>query len=140
LILLGGLAMFAATNVDGLLLTAALLSDRSFRARDVIAGTYGGIGALYAVSAAGSLIRSSCLCGSSHCSDWYRLPSQLKNATWRKPVRCAMAGYLAWPGSTSPWVQTVVNHPSVGAPVRRYGPRLVPYVLIALGVWILSGF
>jgi cadmium resistance protein CadD (predicted permease) len=34
----------------------------------------------------------------------------------------------------------LVIHPSIGAPVRRYAPRLVPFVLVGLGLWILSGF
>jgi cadmium resistance protein CadD (predicted permease) len=33
----------------------------------------------------------------------------------------------------------LVHHPAAGAPLRRYGPRLVPWVLIGLGVWILLG-
>jgi len=35
--------------------------------------------------------------------------------------------------------QRLVAHPALGAPVRRWGPRLVPWVLIALGLWILRG-
>jgi cadmium resistance protein CadD (predicted permease) len=31
----------------------------------------------------------------------------------------------------------LVRHPAAGAPVRRYGPRAVPWVLIAIGFWIL---
>lgn len=31
----------------------------------------------------------------------------------------------------------LVNHPSLGAPIRRYGHRLVPFVLIGLGLMIL---
>jgi cadmium resistance protein CadD (predicted permease) len=34
----------------------------------------------------------------------------------------------------------LVHHPAAGAPLRRYGPGLVPWVLVALGVWILFGF
>jgi cadmium resistance protein CadD (predicted permease) len=33
----------------------------------------------------------------------------------------------------------LVHHPAAGAPLRRWGPRLVPWVLIALGLWILAG-
>jgi cadmium resistance protein CadD (predicted permease) len=39
---------------------------------------------------------------------------------------CAAAGWL-------------VRHPAAGAPLRRWGPRLVPWVLVALGLWILAG-
>jgi cadmium resistance protein CadD (predicted permease) len=31
----------------------------------------------------------------------------------------------------------LVNHRTIGAPIRRYGGRIVPFVLIALGFWIL---
>ena len=31
----------------------------------------------------------------------------------------------------------LVHHPAAGAPLRRWGPRAVPWVLIALGLWIL---
>ncbi|MGA3204285.1 MAG: cadmium resistance transporter [Bryobacteraceae bacterium] len=31
----------------------------------------------------------------------------------------------------------LVNHRMIGAPIRRYGGRVVPFVLIALGFWIL---
>lgn len=33
----------------------------------------------------------------------------------------------------------LVLHPAAGAPLRRWGPRLVPGVLVALGFWILAG-
>ena len=32
----------------------------------------------------------------------------------------------------------LVRHPVAGAPLRRWGPPLVPWVLIALGAWILA--
>jgi cadmium resistance protein CadD (predicted permease) len=36
------------------------------------------------------------------------------------------------------WVaQTLINHPRLGAPIRRYSRPASPYVLIALGVYIL---
>lgn len=42
---------------------------------------------------------------------------------------------------TALWVWTarwLVSHPKAGAPLRRYGPRVVPYVLIALGIFIMA--
>jgi cadmium resistance protein CadD (predicted permease) len=33
----------------------------------------------------------------------------------------------------------LVHHPTVATPLRLWGPRLVPWVLVALGVWILAG-
>jgi len=31
----------------------------------------------------------------------------------------------------------LVRHPAAGAPLRRWGPRAVPWVLIGVGLWIL---
>ena len=33
----------------------------------------------------------------------------------------------------------LVHHPAAGAPLRRWGPRLVPWVLVGLGLWLLAG-
>lgn len=41
---------------------------------------------------------------------------------------------------TAVWVAAahwLVHHQALGAPIRRYGHRVLPFVLIALGVWIL---
>ena len=32
---------------------------------------------------------------------------------------------------------SLVRHPSLGAPLRRWGPRATPWALIAIGVWIM---
>lgn len=180
MILLAGVAMFAATNIDNLFLTAALLSDRSFRARDVVLGTYAGIGALYAISAAGSLVSLVVPPAVIAFLGVVPIAIGLKQLWKREAAQTAavgQGGILAvaalniamgadnigvytpvFAASTAEAVafygglfavliglwcyaaHRLVNHPSIGAPVRRYGPRLVPYVLIALGLWILSGF
>jgi cadmium resistance protein CadD (predicted permease) len=31
----------------------------------------------------------------------------------------------------------LVHHAAAGAPLRRWGPRAVPYVLVGIGLWIL---
>lgn len=31
----------------------------------------------------------------------------------------------------------LVRHPAAGAPLRRWGPAAVPYVLVGIGLWIL---
>jgi len=31
----------------------------------------------------------------------------------------------------------LVHHPSAGTPLRRWGPRAVPWILIGIGLWIL---
>ena len=48
-------------------------------------------------------------------------------------VFAALTGALCW------MAQRLVTHPALGAPLRRWGPRLVPWVLVALGAWILAG-
>jgi cadmium resistance protein CadD (predicted permease) len=40
---------------------------------------------------------------------------------------------LAWVGAAF-WL---TRHRTLGAPIRRYGGRVTPFVLIALGAWIL---
>ncbi|MBM7050392.1 MULTISPECIES: cadmium resistance transporter [Rhizobium] len=39
----------------------------------------------------------------------------------------------AWLGAA----HSLVNHPTLGAPIRRHGHRIVPFILIALGILIL---
>jgi cadmium resistance protein CadD (predicted permease) len=46
-------------------------------------------------------------------------------------VFAILTGALCWVAGR------LVTHPALVTPVRRYGPRLVPWVLIALGTWIL---
>jgi len=177
---LAGAAAFAATNLDGLFLIAALLSDRSFRVRDVVLGTYAGIGALYGVSAVASLVSlvvpasTIALLGLVPLAIgvkqlWQGAPESGENLPARHGV-LAVAGinvafggdnvavytpvFAASPGEaialygvvfavlTGLWcyaAHRLVNHPSLGAALRRYGPRVVPWVLIALGAWILLG-
>ena len=31
----------------------------------------------------------------------------------------------------------LVSHRTLGAPIRRYGHRLVPFVLVALGIYVM---
>jgi cadmium resistance protein CadD (predicted permease) len=40
---------------------------------------------------------------------------------------------LVWVGAAF-WL---TRHPTLGAPIRRHGQRVVPFVLVALGFWIL---
>ena len=175
-----GAAVFAATNVDGLFITAALLSSPATRARDVVAGTYAGIAALYAASAAASLVAlvippgAIALLGLVPLAIGVRLMLPRKGAAEEKlpyaqgvlavaginiasggdnvgvyaPLFAASPGYaIAFYGVVFAVLTGVlcyaahrlVSHPALAAPVRRYGPRLVPWVLIALGVWILAG-
>jgi cadmium resistance protein CadD (predicted permease) len=51
-----GVAVFAATNVDDLLVLVAFLADPAYRTRHVVVGQVAGIGLLVAVSAACALL------------------------------------------------------------------------------------
>ena len=49
-------------------------------------------------------------------------------------IGCTFAVLTAvWLGAA----HSLVNHPKLGAPIRRHGHRVVPFVLIALGILIL---
>jgi cadmium resistance protein CadD (predicted permease) len=176
---LAGLAVFAATNVDGLFLTAALLSSPATRLRHVVAGTYAGIGLLYGVSALGSLVALVIPEGAIALLGLVPMAIGLKQLlAGESPQQTAppahgvlaVAGINIAAGGDNVGVYTplfaassgpaitlygavfavltallcwtahrLVTHPALGAPVRRWGPRLVPWILIALGVWILAG-
>ena len=168
-----------ATNIDGLFLTAALLSNAAGPARAVVAGTFLGIGALYAVSAAASLVSLVVPAGAIALLGLLPLGIGLKqlvgagNATEEAaPAAHGVLGVaginIAFGGDNigvyTPlfasggieaiavyggvfalltallcWLaHRLVIHPALGAPVRRYAPRLVPWVLIVLGLWILA--
>jgi cadmium resistance protein CadD (predicted permease) len=173
-------AAFAATNVDGLLLAAALFADSRYRARDVVLGTFAGIGALYAVSVGASLVAlvipeayiallglvplgigvKQLLVRSEEPAE--AAPAR-HGALGVAGINIAMGGdnigvytplFAAAPAQAIALYGAVfvlltaalcygalklVSHPAAGAPIRRYARRVMPYVLIALGVWILAG-
>lgn len=54
-----GIVLFAVTNVDDIFVLLGFFSDRRFTTRQIVAGQYGGIGALTAVSVIGSLISAT---------------------------------------------------------------------------------
>jgi len=173
-------AAFAATNVDGLLLAAALFADPRYRARDVALGTFLGIGALFTASIAASLV--ALVIPAGYVALLGLIPLALgvkqlfeKTADSAGPsggrqgvlgvagVNIAMGGdnigvytpvFAAGSGADiavygavftvltfllcyAAW--RLVGHPAWGAPIRRYGRRIMPFVLIALGLWILRG-
>jgi len=172
-------AAFAATNVDGLLLAAALFADSRYRARDVVLGTFAGVGALYAASVAASLV--ALVIAEAYIAllglvplgigvkqlleraEDSALPRGRTGVLGVAGINIAMGGdnigvytplFAAAPGQAIAVYGAVfalltavlcyaalelVSHPTAGAPIRRYGRRVMPYVLIALGVWILAG-
>ena len=48
--------LFASTNIDDLVVLIGFFADRRVRTRDIVAGQYAGLTALFLVSAAGSLL------------------------------------------------------------------------------------
>ena len=48
--------LFASTNIDDLVVLIGFFADCRFRARDIVAGQFAGVAALFLVSAAGSLL------------------------------------------------------------------------------------
>jgi cadmium resistance protein CadD (predicted permease) len=144
----------------------------------VVAGTYLGIGALYAVSVAAALAAAAipagyiALLGLVPLALGLRLLFTKKGRDAPPPAAhgvLAVAGINVAAGGDNIGVYTplfattteaiavygavfalltgalcwaahrLVAHPALGAPVRRWGPRLVPWVLVALGLWILAG-
>lgn len=57
----------------------------------------------------------------------------------RSALDVALIG-LVFAAMTFVWVGAafwLTRHPTLGAPIRRHGHRVVPFVLVALGFWIL---
>ena len=50
------IVLFASTNVDDIFVLVGFFADPKYRPRDIVSGQYAGIGALFAVSLAGSLL------------------------------------------------------------------------------------
>lgn len=55
------------------------------------------------------------------------------------PSAVALMG-VTFAAMTALWcwaARWLVRHPAAGAPLRRHGPRAVPWVLMGIGLWIL---
>jgi cadmium resistance protein CadD (predicted permease) len=50
------ITLFASTNIDDLVVLIGFFADRRFRTRDIVAGQFAGVAALFLVSATGSLL------------------------------------------------------------------------------------
>jgi cadmium resistance protein CadD (predicted permease) len=145
----------------------------------VVAGTYLGIGALYALSVVAALFAAAIPSGYipllglvplglglkqvfSSAKDETPLPAgqgalavaginiaaggdnigvytPLFAATSGEAIALYGAVFAVLTGALCWTAQRLVTHPALGAPLRRWGPRLVPWVLVVLGVWILAG-
>ncbi len=177
--------VFASTNVDDILLLAALFSDPSFKPRQVIAGQFIGITALVALSMVGAWLTFAVppgwigllglapfVLGVGGLWKLYR-PSKKEDSdetpavTPRSRVlavasvtfanggdnlgvyiplfsraRRLIPAYVAvFAVMTAVWCVAgyyLVKNPLVGDRIGRYGRIALPFVLIGLGLWILS--
>ena len=189
-----GVAVFAATNVDDILLLSAFFSDPHLRIRSIVAGQFLGIGALVAASVGAALtalaipegwtallglvplglglhrLRAVRLTVTSTEADAQQIRAAENAATWGASSQVlAVAGVTVANGGdnlgayiplfasargaipvyaivfalmTTLWCAIgylLVNNRLVATHLRRYGHVLLPYVLIALGLYILSG-
>jgi len=58
-------------------------------------------------------------------------------------LRIALVIAAVFAAMTGVWClvsYSLVRHPKLGATIRRFGPRLLPWALIVIGRYILSGF
>ena len=152
-----GIILFATTNIDDVRLLSAFFADRNLRTHAIVVGQFAGIGALTGANIAAALLALAIPAG------WIALlglaPLALGVAV--ALVTVANGGdnlgvyipVFSREPSSIPVVVTVfalmtavwclaghwfVNHPVLGARVRQYGHLALPFVLIGLGVHILS--
>lgn len=176
------IVVFVATNIDDIFILLGMLCDPRLRLRHVVVGQYLGLGALYAVSIAASLVSlvlapayvgllglAPIMIGLKQLYDLGKpdddAPESGRSAAGvlsvaaitianggdnigiytplfatRSWMEIAIIG-AAFALMTALWIAAAhwfISHPTLGAPIRKYGPRLVPFVLIGLGVLIMT--
>lgn len=177
------IALFASTNVDDLFVLLGFFSDPRYRPFQIVIGQYVGIGLLFGLSVAASLISLIVapayvgLLGlapiaiglkklwdirsrgeSEEPADDGRSGSNIFAVAAvttanggdnisiytplfaiRQATEVALIG-VVFAVMTAVWLTVaykLTTHPDLGAPIRRYGHRIVPFVLIGLGILIL---
>ncbi|MFM8577612.1 MAG: hypothetical protein ACKOCN_02240 [Planctomycetaceae bacterium] len=132
-----GIVLFVTTNIDDVFLTMAFFADPGLRPRAIVAGKYAGIVALVAASAAAAV------CAIAVSADWIALMGiaplglgihRLLTAWWARARPSASNDDAAVDRGGSFLAQVA----SVAATMRRLSGVLLPWVLIALGLWILK--
>jgi cadmium resistance protein CadD (predicted permease) len=186
-VLILGVTLFVATNIDDLFVLLGFFADPAFAARQVVIGQSLGIGALVAASVAASLVALAIphawigllglvpvAIGCRKSFDLWRGRERSEEELQRHPSRgthgqaFAVAAVTIANGGDNIAVYTplfavhsgidtaviasvfaamtiawcaiahwMVHHRTIGAPIRRNGHRLLPFVLIGLGAWIL---
>jgi cadmium resistance protein CadD (predicted permease) len=183
------IVIFASTNIDDVFVLLGFFADPQFSVRDVVAGQYIGLAALFMASLVAALISlaippayigilgwAPIAIGTKRLFDLWRghekNEEELKrhpsigtygrtfavatvtianggdNIGVYTPVFATCAGYqlpiiaIVFAAMTALWclfAHWLVKHPSLGAPLRQHGHRIVPFILIALGARILLG-
>jgi cadmium resistance transport/sequestration family protein len=182
-----GIMLFAATDVDDLVILIAFFADPRFRAREVIVGQYLGIGALILVSIAAALIAlvvplayvgflgliPIIIAVADLVDSWRGDDERGEDAQplaadhGRSKVFAVAAVTIANGGDnigvyvplfavssaaqvavivavfllmTALWcalAHWLVHHRTIGIHMRRYGHRVLPFVLIAVGLFVM---
>lgn len=175
---------YSSTNIDDIFILLAFFTDSKFKPRQIITGQYLGIGALFLISALGSLVSlvlapeyvgllgiAPILIGLKKLYDLIRgeeeseeyLESHGSNGrilavaavtmanggdnigiytplfATRSAVEIVVIG-IVFVLMTALWLllaHWLVSHRTIGAPIRRYGYKVVPFVLVALGIIIM---
>jgi cadmium resistance protein CadD (predicted permease) len=178
-----GVTLFVATNLDDIFILLVFFADPRFRARNILVGTYLGLGALVLISAVAALIAlvippfyvkllglipialgikslisrddddeetARSAQSSSHSQAWVVAAVTIANGGDNigvyVPVFAIQSRYemvvivAVFAVMTAMWcamAHGLVHHPNLGAPIRRYGHRVLPFVLIGVGVWVM---
>jgi cadmium resistance protein CadD (predicted permease) len=189
-----GVFVFAATNIDDILLLALFFADRTIRPAAVVAGQFIGIGVLTAVSGGAALLALAVppgwigllglvplFLGVRGIYALWRSPQQFESgdsadllsepksvargvhAQWISVALVTVANggdnlgaYIPLFSRHFPWIPLyaavftamtflwcaagywLVKHPLVGKRIGQYGHIALPFVLVALGLLILS--
>jgi cadmium resistance protein CadD (predicted permease) len=181
-----GVALFVATNLDDIFILLVFFADRRLRTRNIVAGTYLGLGALVLISAVAALVALVIPPAYVRWLGLIPIALGIKALIWRDdddddeeararkaqssahsqaavvaavtianggdnigvyvPVFAIQTGYAiavivsVFAVMTALWcalAHWLVNHPTLGAPIRRYGHRILPFVLIGVGVMVM---
>src|SRR5262245_57979284 len=186
-VLIVGVALFVATNLDDIFILVAFFADPRIRSRDVIIGQYLGISSLVIVSVIAALIAlaiptayvgllglAPIAIGTSKLVNWWPgdeeraddMPGHgdsrrngdvltvaavtianggdnlaVYTATFavRSGLETAVvvAVFTVMTGVWCAVAHWLVHHQTIGVPIRQYGHRILPIVLIGLGFLIM---
>jgi len=137
-----GIMLFASTNIDDMFLTMAFFADPRLDRRAVVAGKFLGISLIVSMpSEAGSLVAQACsVAGVTAANGGDNLGVYVPVFSEQFQVIPVFAVIFAF--MTGLWCiggNLLVNHRLIAATMRRLAGRLLPWVLIVLGLSILAG-